>query len=192
MGRSPRIGAVLDEASNLTDDVGIVDLNFGYAALLANLGEGRPNEAADALMPPDMLKYMQSGSLAHDRARQVLDFVRSRSDATGPRGEQLVYARDTIKLLVPIVPRSARDYLTYEEHGSTRRDQKAAAFYHFPMCYKGTPQNFYGPDDPIVYPSYSEWLDSELELAFVINKAGRNIAIEDAPVHRRLHHLGGL
>lgn len=186
LGRTSRAGVVLDDSSDLTDAVGIADLNFAYAALLAESGEGRAYEVADALMPPDLNKYMESGPVSHDRARQVIDYISQRPGSPGPRGETLVHQRDQVKLLAPIRPRSARDYTTYEEHMSTRRDSRNPAFYHFPSCYKAMPQSIRGTDDPIIYPSYTEWLDPELELAFVINRPGRNI-----PISQGASYVGG-
>jgi len=37
-----------------------------------------------------------------------------------------------------------------------------------------------GPEDDALYPAYTDWLDPELELGVYINKAGRNIRVEDA------------
>ncbi|HLH70616.1 MAG TPA: fumarylacetoacetate hydrolase family protein [Candidatus Dormibacteraeota bacterium] len=177
-----RIGAALE--NDLTEDARVADLSSSYAALLAEGGEPRASEAAAVLLPPDMLAFLEGGDHAQRRAREALDFARDHAGAVGPRGETLVFQRKDVRLLAPLPrPRSIRDYSTYEEHMSTRRPQKPPVFYHAATCYKGNPQAVVGPEDPILYPAYTDWLDPELELACVVHKHGRNIPIEEAKGH---------
>ena len=56
-------------------------------------------------------------------------------------------------------------------------------WYKFPIFYFTNPNNIYGPDDEIPYPSYTDEMDYELEIAVVIGKPGINIKPEDAPKH---------
>jgi 2-keto-4-pentenoate hydratase/2-oxohepta-3-ene-1,7-dioic acid hydratase in catechol pathway len=185
LGPFRRIGALLEDEPS--PDARIADLTSGYAARLREGGEPRASEAADALLPPDMLGYLDGGQPAHQRARQALEFVRRHPEASGPRGETLVFSTSEVHILSPVPrPRSIRDYSTYEEHMSTRRPEKPPVFYHAATCYKGNPEAVRGPDGPILYPAYTDWLDPELELACVVNKRGRNIAVEEAA-----EHIGG-
>lgn len=178
VGPVQRIGGVLDD--ELSAGAGIADLTSGYAALLFESGEPRAYEAAEALLPPDMLSFLEGGTGARQRAQQVVEFVRGQRERTGRRGETLVFRRPDVRLLSPLPrPRSIRDYSTYEEHMSTRRPQKPPVFYHAATCYKGNPESVRGPEDPILYPAYTDWLDPELELACVVDRRGRNIAVED-------------
>lgn len=185
LGPFRRIGAVLDD--DLTEDAAIADLTSGYAALLREGGEPRASEAAAALLPPDMLAYLEGGDPAREQAEQALAFVRGRPAASGPRGETLTFRRSQVRILAPVPrPRSIRDYSTYEEHMSTRRPEKPPVFYHAATCYKGNPEAVRGPEDPILYPAYTDWLDPELELACFVHRRGRNI-----PIERAAEHIGG-
>ncbi|MBO0682104.1 MAG: fumarylacetoacetate hydrolase family protein, partial [Candidatus Dormibacteraeota bacterium] len=182
VGPFRRIGAVLDD--ELSPEARVADLTSGYAARLAEEGEPRASEAAEALLPPDMLGYLEGGEAARRRAEQVLELVRQHGSAAGPRGETLVFRASEVRILSPVPrPRSIRDYSTYEEHMSTRRPEKPPVFYHAATCYKGNPEAVRGPEGPILYPAYTDWLDPELELACLVHRRGRNIAIEDAAAH---------
>lgn len=93
-------------------------------------------------------------------------------------------------LLAPLRPRSLRDFLTFEGHLRTVMSRLgrpiAAEWYEVPGYYKGMPDTVIGPDVEIPWPSYSERLDHELELAAIIGPAGRNI-----PRARALEHVFG-
>ncbi|HEY9745926.1 MAG TPA: fumarylacetoacetate hydrolase family protein, partial [Oculatellaceae cyanobacterium] len=52
--------------------------------------------------------------------------------------------------------------------------------YKAPVYYKGNPHNVIGPDETVIWPSYSRLMDYELELACIIGKPGRNIPVEKA------------
>jgi 2-keto-4-pentenoate hydratase/2-oxohepta-3-ene-1,7-dioic acid hydratase in catechol pathway len=52
-----------------------------------------------------------------------------------------------------------------------------------PAYYKGLPDTVIGPDEVIPWPSYSEQLDHELELAAVIGKTGKDIPTDQALEH---------
>ena len=58
--------------------------------------------------------------------------------------------------------------------------QLSDAWYRLPIFYFSNPLCIFGPDDAVPYPSASEQLDYELELAAVIGREGSNIAEADA------------
>lgn len=179
-GSVRRIGAVLG-AGEMNDGSQIVDLNTAYGLQLREEGDNRWAQIADAALPPDMLEFLEGGSQAMDRARAALRFAETyRGDAAG---RQLVFARNAVKLLSPLPrPTSMRDFSEYEEHMTARSGatSKQPGFYHFPCCYKGNPNMVFGPDDPIIWPDYTERLDPELELACVVGKRGKNLTPEEA------------
>lgn len=90
-------------------------------------------------------------------------------------------------LRAPLRPRSLRDFLAFEGHmvnALTRLGREIPAeWYDTPAYYKGLPDTVIGPDEEIPYPSYTEELDHELELAVVIGAPGRDISVADAPRH---------
>jgi 2-keto-4-pentenoate hydratase/2-oxohepta-3-ene-1,7-dioic acid hydratase in catechol pathway len=94
------------------------------------------------------------------------------------------------RLRAPLRPRTLRDFLAFEGHlrntfKNLGRDIPAE-WYEVPAYYKGLPDTVIGPDEVIPWPSYSEQLDHELELAVVIGAAGRDI-----PAERALEHVFG-
>ena len=61
--------------------------------------------------------------------------------------------------------------------------QVSPKFYEFPLYYITNRMAVYGPDEDIVWPGYSRFIDYELEFAAVIGRAGANIPTEDARDH---------
>ncbi len=178
-GSVRRIGAVLD--TELTANARILDLNAGYGRLLQEGGDARWREIADAALPADMQAFLEGGPQAMNRAREALDFAGSGTQPDSER--QMVFARNSIKLLSPLPrPRTMRDFSEYEEHMTARSgaQNKQPGFYHFACCYKGNPDMVFGPDDPIIWPDYTERMDPELELACVVGKRGKNLTPEEA------------
>src|SRR5215467_13248240 len=89
---------------------------------------------------------------------------------------------DRICLRAPILqPPTVRDFMTYEGHanaGGTR--QLSDSWYRLPVFYFSNPLCIFGPEDAVPYPSASEQLDYELELAAVIGREASNVAEADA------------
>ncbi len=81
-------------------------------------------------------------------------------------------------------PKSLRDFYAFEQHVKTANQNRGREvpeeWYEFPVFYFSNVTVIYDPEDVIPYPSYSEALDYELEIACVIGKEGRNIKAEDA------------
>lgn len=82
------------------------------------------------------------------------------------------------------LPRSLRDFYAFEQHVKTAYENRGRdvpkEWYEFPVFYYTNTSAIYGPDDTIPYPSYTDALDYELEVACVIGKAGIDIRAEDA------------
>jgi fumarylacetoacetate (FAA) hydrolase len=88
----------------------------------------------------------------------------------------------SVRLRPPILqPPTVRDFMVYEGHasqGGTR--QLSDAWYRLPIFYFSNPLRIFGPEDAVPYPSASDLLDYELELAAVIGREGSNVAEADA------------
>ena len=88
------------------------------------------------------------------------------------------------RLQAPLRPRSLRDFITFEGHLKTSYERLGLAvpkeWYEVPVYYKGMPDTVIGPGADIPWPSYSDYVDCELELAAVIGRQGRNIKAENA------------
>jgi len=119
---------------------------------------------------PDMYAVMEAG--AEEAAS------RKSSDAL---------AIDEVKFLSPLHPKTLRDAYAFEAHVKTanrnRGQDVPENWYKFPVFYFSNPNNDFGHEDVIPYPSYTNALDYELEIALVIGKSGVNIKPEDAENH---------
>lgn len=84
----------------------------------------------------------------------------------------------------PVEAGSLRDFIAFEQHIKTVRGNRGAevpeAWYEVPVYYKGNHRSLLGHQQPIVWPEYSEVMDYELELGFVIGREGTNISKEEA------------
>lgn len=111
----------------------------------------------------------------------MIDFI----EAGAPIGR--ARKADGAVLEAPLKPRSLRDFLQFEGHLDNAlvrlgRDIPAE-FFETPAYYKGMPDTVIGPDSEIPWPSYSDRLDHELELAAVIGKPGIDIEPDSALEH---------
>lgn len=79
---------------------------------------------------------------------------------------------------------SLRDFLAFEDHvkrGAARRNGEVPEYwYEAPIYYKGNHRAMLGPDDDCPWPSYTDHLDFELELAVVIGRRGRDVKPSEA------------
>jgi fumarylacetoacetate (FAA) hydrolase len=94
---------------------------------------------------------------------------------------------DEVKFLSPLKPHTLRDFYAFETHVKTanrnRGQEVPENWYKFPVFYFSNPSNDFGHDDEIPYPSYTNAMDYELEIAVVIGKPGIDLTPEDAPNH---------
>ncbi|MGB0453512.1 MAG: fumarylacetoacetate hydrolase family protein, partial [Bacteriovoracaceae bacterium] len=72
-----------------------------------------------------------------------------------------------------------RDFYVHEKHVKKgfekRKEPVPEAWYEMPVFYKGNTNSIIGPNKTLPWPSYSNKLDYELELACVLNRDGKNI-----------------
>jgi 2-keto-4-pentenoate hydratase/2-oxohepta-3-ene-1,7-dioic acid hydratase in catechol pathway len=106
-------------------------------------------------------------------------------EAGAPVGTRTVVG--DVRLLAPLHPRTLRDFLTFRGHMENALGRLGLAipeqWFTTPAYYKGMPDTVIGPDDEIPWPSYTDKLDHELELAAVIGTPGRDITPERALEH---------
>jgi 2-keto-4-pentenoate hydratase/2-oxohepta-3-ene-1,7-dioic acid hydratase in catechol pathway len=182
IGLFNRIGCL---SSNL-----IIDLNSAYASHLHyERSEEDIYALANASIPSDMVQFLHLGSTSNEASKKGKEFVerelKRNEQLVGPKSEQITYRREDIRLLAPVPrPKSIRDFMGFEKHLETalkKRDKKIPkVWYEIPIYHKGNPNTVAGPDDPILWPSYTEKLDYELELGMYIGKKGTNISKKKA------------
>lgn len=177
-----RIGALRDDLRT------IVDLQAGATALGLESGSFR-----------NMQALIDAGDEGLTQAHRIIDA------ASAGKGTPIDLAG--VRLLAPVpVPAQMRDFLAFELHykqaraqalrirAATYPDSKAAekelagsdefkippVWYEQPVYYKGNRFSVIGPEADILWPSYSNKLDFELEFGVFIGKRGKNIARDKA------------
>lgn len=95
-----------------------------------------------------------------------------------PTGERVPLARDDVRLLAPVIPRSKIVGVgrNYADHAAEMGNELPAA----PLLFLKPNTSVIGPDDPVVLPAWSEEVHHEAELAVVIGKVTRNVSPEGA------------
>jgi 2-keto-4-pentenoate hydratase/2-oxohepta-3-ene-1,7-dioic acid hydratase in catechol pathway len=163
----------------------VIDLCAAYALYLREARDiYRWQELAQAIVPPHMLTFIEGGSVSMDAARTGLDHFESLgSPSEGDCGEKIRYRLGDVRLMAPVPrPVSIRDCSAFLRHNKNMRgsEELPEVYYELPAYYRGSTTDISGPDDPILWPSYSEQLDYELEFAVCIGKHGVNIPAEKA------------
>jgi 2-keto-4-pentenoate hydratase/2-oxohepta-3-ene-1,7-dioic acid hydratase in catechol pathway len=184
LGAFQRLGAVTPG--------GIIDLAAACAWHLHSKGEAQPYRIAAALLPADMLSYLQGGATSATLARTVIDHLQAAgASAAAPKGlngETLLFAPGDVRLRAPLLrPASMRDFYAFEQHvrkGFEKRgEEMPPEWYEMPVYYKGAHWSIIGTDEEVSWPSFTEKFDYELELAIIIGKAGRDIPESQARDH---------
>ena len=184
LGIFSRIGAMVDGKT--------VDLTLGYATYLSEVEKQlKALEMASALVPPDMLSFLDGEDGAMMAARTTVEYLqgvmaqRQGEEITAPNGGQVVYALNEVKLKAPLPnPRLMVDFSTFEEHIKMGAEKFGIPvpkeWYEIPIGYKINLCSIVGTQEPIPWPTFTEKLDYEIELAVCIGKKGRNIPEEKA------------
>lgn len=164
---------------------GITDVNAVYGRYLREVNKcHRWRELAHAIVSPDMLAFIQNGSLAIDAVRTSLRHFEEAGDSgTCKDDETFSYSADQVRILAPVTrPVSIRDCSAFLQHtvNLSRGRPMPEGFYEIPAHYRTSTTDVAGPDDPMIWPSYAEKLDYELEIAVCIGKEGVNISEEKA------------
>jgi len=166
----PRVGIVQGGA--------IVDPD---RALRAAAEMRHPGAGEAAQLPTEMVAFFEAGPCGRDLGALALELVAEHGpELTAPDGVSAVLPADTVRLLAPVPrPRRMRDYLTYNGHAAGSGLGVPAAFTAMPICYKCNTETVVGPNDPLLWPSYTGQLDFELELGF-FTSGGLNLTSGEA------------
>ncbi len=190
LGRFERIGALAHGT--------IIDLNAACTGLFAQSSDSNAaRRQAAALVPPDMIEFLEGGAPARAAAEQAVAYAgeRLRHDAIalGPHGQRLAFSETEIRWLAPVPrPPMIRDGILLLDHyrvGMERlfkiaeKDRMPEAARSMPIFWKPSRAAVAGHMEPIRWPKYSEKLDYEFELGLYIGKAGKDIPAERAHEH---------
>lgn len=183
IGTQTRIGAV-------AGDDRYIDLTTAYRSHL--IGHGltwtAANRIAGALVPSDMVAFIEGGEASMTAAQEALAWVEHVGDASAPDGSRIWYKPDEVVLLAPVPrPPLLRDFMAFETHLKNIYPKLGREippeWYELPVYYKGNPGSIGAHGDDIPMPSYAEELDYEFELGMVIGRSGINISHEGAMEH---------
>jgi 2-keto-4-pentenoate hydratase/2-oxohepta-3-ene-1,7-dioic acid hydratase in catechol pathway len=125
------------------------------------VGALEDDEVVDLAFDGDMVAFIEAGAPMGQRSRV-----------------------EGARLLAPLRPRSLRDFLAFEGHlkGALGRLGRPIPeeWYEVPAYYKGMPDTVIGPEEEIPWPSWTDRLDHELELAAVIGRRCRDVPRSEA------------
>jgi len=155
----------------------MIDLNAAYRAMLRERGETRADELAAAIVPADIIGFLDAGERAIGAAKETLAYV-AKLGARPAEEQSLAYPADAIKLLAPLPqPRKLLMVgLNYRDHAQ----ESGNPIPEYPTFFMKGAICVTNPGDGIEYPRVSKQLDYESEMAFVIGKRGRHVPKEKA------------
>ncbi|WP_425263915.1 fumarylacetoacetate hydrolase family protein [Thermoflavimicrobium dichotomicum] len=162
-------------------DSWVVDVVLAQKWLIENKRMSFPH-----LLPTDMLTLLERGENELAMLREVVSSFHGMDlSPLSVEGESLALALQEVTLLAPLPnPKSVRDFYAFEQHVKTSRARRGLKmipeWYEIPVFYFSNHHAIYGPEAGIKRPSYTKWLDFELEVACVIGKRGKNIPAEKA------------
>jgi 2-keto-4-pentenoate hydratase/2-oxohepta-3-ene-1,7-dioic acid hydratase in catechol pathway len=143
-------------------------------------------KAADGRVAPamtTMLALIDAGPAALDQVRTL-----ERCDIKAAR----MPLKD-VRLLAPLEPRQMRDCMAFEQHllnAYAQAEKRSGVkrkipeiWYKQPIYYKTNRFAVQGTGADVQWPSYSTWMDFELEFAAVIGKRGRDLTLANALDH---------
>lgn len=159
--------------------------------VVADLGDGR------------MLDLHLAAEHAHENEALFVDMlsVIYGADDALPLAQSLIDTAQEAAILLdeeityrpPLLPVQYRDCLVFETHlkNSFAQAEKMTGrpfaippvWYDQPIYYKGNRMSFIGHGQDVIWPSYAQFLDVELELAIIIGKKGKDIPAAEAPGH---------
>ncbi len=190
LGRFERIGALAHGT--------IVDLTSACAAYFSESQDANAAlRQADALVPPDMIRFLEGGDVGREMAGKALAYAGERLKAEtqprGPQGQRLAFDEAEVRWLAPVPrPPMIRDGILLLDHyrlGMERlfkiaeKDRMPEAARSMPIFWKPSRAAVAGHREPIRWPRYSEKLDYEFELGAYIGKRGKDIPAGQAQAH---------
>jgi 2-keto-4-pentenoate hydratase/2-oxohepta-3-ene-1,7-dioic acid hydratase in catechol pathway len=172
-GDQARIVAVLDGEGR------VVDLARAYAAVLRGRGANADGavRVARTLFPSSLSQALSAGDLFRESAEAALAAA---DDASLPI--------DSVSWIAAVDSPVIRDSLTYPVHmenftksvGGTLPDPQ---IFKTPPYFKGSVSMIYGHGEEVPYPSYTGFLDYELEIGIIVGTQGHNLNPEQAENH---------
>lgn len=185
LGTEKRLGILIDDHT-------ILDPNFVFACDFEREGRFNARERANHYCPSSLhqlLRLRENPLAILQEAWGLMHFLEKCGTFSMKDGTQyLIKMNNNISLAAPLDKiETYRDFFVHEKHVATgfkkRNEPIPEAWYELPVYYKGATAGFIGPGAEILWPSYTNVLDYELELGMVIGLDGINIKAKDAHKH---------
>ena len=111
-----------------------------------------------------------------------------RSVASVQEGDDAVTPLDYMRgWIAPLDPPVMRDCLAFEQHLRNSflkiMPEVPEQYYEMPIYYKGNPLTLVGHEQEIPWPDYTQRMDYELELGFVIARSGKDLTPKQAKAY---------
>jgi 2-keto-4-pentenoate hydratase/2-oxohepta-3-ene-1,7-dioic acid hydratase in catechol pathway len=164
------------EATGTTGRLGAVLDRDGEPGWLLDVGAWAREREAEA--PADLVDLVEATPSSQQRLAELV---------SSARPDDVGWLRlPEVRLLAPLrAPNSLRDFLAFRDHvelGAARRGKKRPPepWNRLPVYYKGNRRSIVGPDEVVAWPSYTEELDYECEVAAIAGQGGRDLPVEEA------------
>jgi 2-keto-4-pentenoate hydratase/2-oxohepta-3-ene-1,7-dioic acid hydratase in catechol pathway len=190
LGSFDRFGVVdLDDAARTDADAWttgrIVDVSAAYRAMLTDRGVPFAAEKAAAFAPADLVDYLKLHGMDWSLADEAVSWARERA---GGGTDDVVHALDAVRLRPPVTRVGVlRDFAAFEDHLEKTFSKMGVRippdWYDQPVAFKGNPRHLVGADEVVRWPSYSEKLDYELEVAAIVGVPGVDVPVSEARDH---------
>jgi 2-keto-4-pentenoate hydratase/2-oxohepta-3-ene-1,7-dioic acid hydratase in catechol pathway len=173
----------------------VIDVNGACAKQLGEAqGARRPYELAAATAPEELGAFIEAGEGAIEAATGAAEYVMQHAgDRNGLSGEPIVFQQDEVKIQAPFARRArimmaGGNYVihsagmsrtgdgpppTMEELYNQSRERGIWGFYCFP-------ENAAATGEDVIYPSRTDRLDYEGEVAVILGQKGKDIKADQA------------
>ncbi len=152
----------------------VVDLNRGYALLLATRGAMDFQGQADRELPAEMRGFLELWDQSLPKAQEVLTLARGIRATDGSFAQAVMHPIQAVRLRAPIL--NPRKIIclgpNYRDHAQESKADIPAE----PILFSKYATAIIGLDDPIVLPTVSKEVDYEVELAFIMARRGRHVS----------------
>jgi 2-keto-4-pentenoate hydratase/2-oxohepta-3-ene-1,7-dioic acid hydratase in catechol pathway len=174
LGTVQRLGLFFNESL-------IIDVNFLWELHFQLQSNANPKNKAQSFAPSDLSEILMNQEEPIDFFQKTLDLfsdVSKKGYLTTATGADIAFDLQddrSIKFAKPLSHINCyRDFYAHEKHvkkGFEKRGEPVPEqWYQLPVYYKGATTGFIGPEDFIPWPSFTQKLDYELELAAIMGK----------------------
>lgn len=158
------------------DNNRVIDLAKAKALLLQSQGatDAASWRMANAMLPSSLTEAIGTGS-------QFLDVA---NDAVVARADDASITMDGIDWAPAADPSIVRDCISFRAHLEAYFEKMGhnlhPLHYKMPAYYKGSTANLIGNNGTVMWPSYTDFVDYELELGFIMGAQAHNVTPEEA------------